>query len=113
LRCESGNVTKDTGFNGKISFCIDKDLATLGEGVKQSFYFQISQNSRLPTDLLSFKPDEVIESLRSILGPFGSSFVEKTIVREIRREFSLEFEENLPLSSAIESARKKFLDISD
>jgi hypothetical protein len=110
---ESDSVKKDTGFNGKISSCIDKALDTLGSGVKQSFYYQISQSSRLPRDLLSFKPDEVIESLRQILGPTGSSFIEKLIVREISCEFALEFEDNQPLHSAIESARKKFLDVSD
>jgi hypothetical protein len=101
---------EETGFNGRISACIDRALDLLGEGVKRSFYFQISERYKLPVDQFSKRPEEVIDHLREILGPGGSSMVEVLIVKEIREEFSLEPNNKAGLRMTIEDARKKFLD---
>jgi len=103
----------DQGFNGKISRCIGRALDALGEGVKQSLYFQIQQKYHLDKEEIPFKPEEVIERLREILGPTGSSFVERILAREIRNEFQLDFKEGRPLSAVIKEAKEKFLDVSD
>jgi hypothetical protein len=103
----------DKGFNGKISQCLDKALDTLGQDVKIAFYYQIEEKYHVPRGQIPTKPKEAIEYLRAILGATGYSFVEKLIVREIQKMFGLEFKGNLPLTSAISEARKKFLNISD
>jgi hypothetical protein len=105
--------TEDKGFNGKIFQCIDKALDTFGEGVKLSFYYQIEKQYSVPKEKIPFKPNEIIEYLRLILGPTGSSFVEKLIVGEIRNMFGLGFEGNMPLTTVIREARKKFLSVTD
>jgi hypothetical protein len=104
---------EDKGFNGKISQCIDKALDSLGEGVKQSLYYQIGKKYKLPIDQIAVKPEEVIEHLRAILGPGGSSVIERLIVREIRNVFGLEFRKGVSLSEAIQEARTKFLNVED
>ncbi len=103
----------DRGFNGEISRCIEKALDSLGEGVKQSFYFQIKEKYDLPKEQFASRPTEIIEHLEEILGPTGSSVVERLIVREIRNMFGLEFRENVSLSEAIQQARARFLKVSD
>ena len=102
----------DKGFNGKISQCIDRALDSLGEGVRQSLYYQIENKNHISRETVATKPEVVIEYLRTILGPSGSSIVEKLIIREIRRTFGLEFAGNSSLTSVINEARQKFLDVS-
>ena len=102
----------EKGFNGKISRCIDRALDSLGAGVRQSLYFQIERKFHVQKGELEHKPSEVIEHLQEILGPTGSSFVEKLLIREIRKEFDLEFEQEQSLDSVIAHARRKFLDVS-
>lgn len=103
----------DKGFNCKVSQCIEKALDSLGAGVRQSFYFQIIEKHDLPREQFAIRPSEVIKHLEEILGPTGSSLVERLIVREIRTEFALEFREGVSLSEAIQQARTKFLDVTD
>jgi hypothetical protein len=102
----------DKGFNGKVSQCIEKALNTLGEGVKQSLYYQMERRYHLSKETFLVNPEAVIESLREFLGPIGSSLVERLIIVEIRKEFKLEFRENLPLSKVIDEARAKFLNVA-
>ncbi len=90
-----------------------KSLDSLGEGVKQSLYYQIGKKYKLPIDQIAVKPEEVIEHLRAILGPGGSSVIERLIVREIRNVFGLEFRKGVSLSEAIQEARTKFLNVED
>jgi len=103
----------EKGFNGKISECIEKALDSLGEGIKQSFYYQINEKYHLPKEQFASRPAEIIQHLEEILGPTGSSVVERLIVREIRIKFGLEFRENVNLSEAIQQARTKFLNVAD
>jgi hypothetical protein len=103
----------EKGFNAKISQCIGRALDSLGEGIKQSLYYQIQQKYNLPREQITFKPREVIKHLEQILGATGSLFVEKLIIREIRNSFELEFECNIPLTTVIIEARKKFLNVSE
>ena len=71
----------DRGFNGEISRCIEKALDSLGEGVKQSFYFQIKREDYLPKEQFASRPTEIIEHLEQIPVPTGSSVVERLIVK--------------------------------
>ncbi len=107
------SFSEDKGFNGKISQCIDKALDSLGEGVKQSFYYQIEERFQLPKDEFASRPEDVIEDLREILGPTGSSSVERLIVKEIRKEFGLDSSDQAALSVVINEARRKFLHIAE
>ncbi len=104
---------EDKGFNGKISQCIDKALDSLGDGIRQSLYYQISKKYKLPMEQIVVKPDEVIEHLQQILGPTGSSFVQKLIIREISNAFGLEFRAGVSLPDAIQQARTKFLNVEE
>jgi len=103
----------DKGFNGKISQCIDKALDTFGEGVKESLYYQIKKQYNVPREQFVSRPAEIIEDLEKFLGPTGSKFIEKLVVREIGKSFGLKFDENTSLSTAINEARNKFLNGAD
>ena len=72
-----------------------------------------SKTSRAAKEQFAAKPLEIIERLQAILGPTGSSVVDRLIVREIRNKFGLEFRENTSLSDAIQQARTKFLNVAD
>jgi hypothetical protein len=85
----------------------------MGEGVTQSFYYRIEREYGLSKEEMASKPEVVIEHLRQILGPAGTALVERLIVREIRKDFGLDFKENLPLSTALRQARTKFLNVAD
>ena len=102
----------DKGFNGKISQCIDRALDTFGEGVKRSLYYQMETKYHLSRQVAAVKPELVIELLRIILGPTGSSLIERLIVREIRITFELNFGGNSTLEAVMKEARQKFLDVS-
>ena len=99
----------ERGFNGKIFDCIDRALDTLGEGVKQSLYYQIENRFHIPRDEFASRSPEIIDHLKQILDIGGSSMLERLIVREIRKEFKLDYQKDLPLASVIQEARSKFL----
>ena len=103
----------DKGFNGKISQCIDRALDAFGEGVKESLYYQIKKQYDVPREQFASRPAEIIEDLEKFLGPTGSQFVERLVVREISKSFGLKFGENTSLSTAINEARNKFLNAAD
>ena len=67
---------------------------------------------KFPRQEFVTEPTLLLDHLKEILGPVGSSVMERLIVREIRTAFSLDFKSNLPISTVISEARKKFLDIS-
>ncbi len=103
----------DKGFNGKICQCIDRALDTFGEGVKRSLYYQMERKYHLSREILATKPEVVIELLRLILGPTGSSLIERLVVREIRIAFDLKLGGNSTLTDVMKEARQKFLDVSN
>ena len=102
----------EKGFNAKILECIERALDSLGEGVKQSFYFQVKEKFSLQNTNFVTNPELLIELLAEILGPAGSSFISQLLVREIKKSFDLRDDRTLPLSTVIQDARRKFLDAS-
>jgi len=110
---ESDNIAGDTGFNAKIFRCIDDALLTLGADVRDSLYFQIQEKYKIPKEKLANHPLELIEHLEIILGATGSVFVERLVVREIRKSFGLPEKSGASLQTIIAEARSKFLDVAD
>jgi len=107
------SFAEEKGFNAKILECIDKALRNLGEGVQPAFYHQIEKKHNLPREQFVTKPIVIIEYLDELLGSTGSAILERLIVREVRKAFGLKDERNLPLSSIIEDAKRKFMGVSE
>ncbi|MFI5421919.1 MAG: hypothetical protein ACHQ1H_13200 [Nitrososphaerales archaeon] len=84
----------------------------MGADVRDSLYFQIQEKYKIPKEKLATHPLELIEHLEEILGVTGSSFVEKLIIREIRKSFDLNEKSPQPLELVIQEARSKFMDVS-
>lgn len=85
----------------------------MGVGVMQSLYYRIEREYGLPREQMASRPEAVIEHLKDILGPTGYALVERLIVKEIRKDFSLDFRENMPLTAALKQAKSKFLNVAD
>ena len=108
---QSLSFGEESGFNAKIFECIDKALDSLCEGVKPSFYHQIEEKYKLPKERFASRPLAIIEYLDRHLGPTGSAVVERLIVREVRKAFNLDGEKNLQLSTVINDAKRKFMNV--
>ena len=108
----SFSVDDDKGFNGTLFRCIDCALrSTLGEGSAQAMYFMIRDVSKKEIGYFESRPMEMLDYLHQLLGN-GYFGIERIIVREVRKSFSLD-ETEITLEGVIKRARAKFLNVSD
>ncbi len=81
----------------------------LGENAKGALLYQIAIKLKLDPKQLSSKSLEVAESLHTILGNQGYTFVEGLIIREIKVTFDIPLKDGSSFAQAVSEARQKFL----
>ena len=99
----------DTEFNIRILNCIDKVISSFGESPRSLLYYMIVNRCCLQKDDLPFKPLELSECLRKILGDAGGNLIEQLTITQIRSNFGITVRKGCSLAEAIEQARNRFL----
>jgi predicted transcriptional regulator len=102
----SSKITKST----RISDCIDRSLKKLGEGPAQIIYVTAGRSFGVGKDEIAAKPEQFEAAINRILGA-GGFILQRTIVKEIVREFGLDAEpSNLRLHEVIKEiiGKEKF-----
>ncbi len=89
-------------FRDRILTCIDRGLDHLGESVKHVIYWHLENKFGLKKSKIPDEPEEFIKGLGRMYGS-GVRTIEKSIVREIAKEFGIEADS---LVEAVKKARK-------
>ncbi len=103
------NPSQDKGFNARIIDCIDRALDVFGPGSRAAIYYQLTDIHGLSREDFQSRPSIMIDQLRQMLGKTGSVLIEKLIIKEIEKSFSLRPRTGTNLDLTIAEARKKFL----
>jgi hypothetical protein len=80
MRCWT--VPKTSEFNKLLASAIDEALNSLGESVKQSIYFHVERNFKLPRDKIPENLSEFQDGLEKIFGA-GSQYIEILIMKNL------------------------------
>ena|ERR1700730_2187001 len=70
--------------------CIERALDKFGSNAKQATYWALMTKDGVSWENILTNPDPLMRVLSEIFGAEGSSLVERQIVKEIKKDFSLE-----------------------
>jgi hypothetical protein len=70
--------------------CVDRALDKFGSNTKQATYWTLMTKEGISSDRIVQNPDAFSGILAEIFGEEGSKIVEKAIIKEIKKTFSLE-----------------------
>ncbi len=85
--------------------CVDRALDKFGSNTKQATYWTLMTKEGISSDRIASNPEALSRILQDIFGNEGSKIVEKAIVKEIKKAFSLENPSSYyNLSDALETA---------
>lgn len=99
----------DKGFHATLFDCVNEELiSVLGRDSVLTFYYLIRKRVNLREEEFAQKPIEVLEGLRSVLGEHGFRVVERGLLSNIKRSFSIK-EDCVTLRQSIELARRNYL----
>jgi hypothetical protein len=70
--------------------CVDRALDKFGSNTKQATYWTLMTKEGISSDRIVTNPDALVRILEEIFGVDGSKIVEKAIVKEIKKTFTLE-----------------------
>jgi hypothetical protein len=94
--------------------CIERALDKFGSNAKQATYWALMTKEGVSWENILTNPDPLMRVLSEIFGAEGSSLVERQIVKEIKRDFSLQnAASTYTISDALEIARKSMTGISE
>jgi hypothetical protein len=94
--------------------CIERALDKFGSNAKQATYWALMTKEGVSWENILTNPDPLMRVLSEIFGAEGSSLVERQIVKEIKRDFSLEnAASTYTISDALEIARRGMTGISE
>ncbi len=94
--------------------CVDRALDQFGSNAKQATYWALMTKEGISSDRIVSSPEALSRILAEIFGDDGSKIVEKTIVKEIKKVFSLESpSSSYKLDEALEGARREMTGISE
>jgi hypothetical protein len=94
--------------------CIERALEKFGSNAKQATYWALMTKEGVSWENILTKPDPLMRVLSEIFGVEGSSLVERQIVKEIKRDFSLvNAASTYTISDALEIARMSMTGISE
>jgi hypothetical protein len=104
-------MTKTNEFNKLLVSAIDEALTSLGESVKQSIYFHIEHNFKVPRDRI---PENVVEfqgGLEKIFGA-GAQYIEIIIMKNLHSKIGLPLKmksKQLEFAEYVDAAKEGFL----
>ncbi len=94
--------------------CIERALDKFGSNAKQATYWAIMTKEGISWDDIIANPDPLMRVLAEIFGEDGSKLVEREMVKEIKKEFSLENpSRTYAISDALEISRKSLTGVSE
>lgn len=70
--------------------CVDRALDKFGSNTKQATYWTLMTKEGISSDRVVSNPEALSRILQEIFGVDGSKIVEKAIVKEIKKTFTLE-----------------------
>ena len=104
-------MAKTNEFNKLLVSAIDEALNSLGESVKQSIYFHIEHNFKVPRDRI---PENVVEfqgGLEKIFGA-GAQYIEIMIMKNLHSKLGLPLKmksKQLEFAEYVDAAKEGFL----
>ena len=94
--------------------CIERALDKFGSNAKQATYWALMTKEGISWDNIVNTPEPLMRILAEIFGEDGSGLVEREIVKEIKKVFTLENPSSTyTISDALEIARKGLTGISE
>ena len=87
-----------------IADCVDRALDSFGRGTRDMIYMRLQSENKFSREDVIYKPDEFKEHLE-LMFITGSKLFERTIARELAREFRMELNSNFDLVGAIQQAK--------
>ena len=94
--------------------CIERALDKFGSNAKQATYWALMTKEGVSWENILTNPEPLKRVLSEIFGAEGSSLVERQIVEEIKKEFSLEnAASTYSISNAFEIARENMTGMSE
>jgi len=94
--------------------CVDRALDKFGSNTKQATYWALMTKEGISSDSIVSNPEALSRILAEIFGEDSSKIVEKTIIKEIKKVFSLENPSSYySLDDALEIARRDMPGISE
>ena len=105
-------MVKDREFNQKVTDCIDRAFASLGDSIELVLYLTLEKDFGISKEEVPTKLDSLSEVLKRIFGSSGRDFMVKLISEELIGEFDLpppEAEEEKSVAALLEMAREKYL----
>ena len=88
-----------------LADCIDRALDSFGRGTRDMIYTRLQSESKFSREDVVFRPEEFKTYLEAMFVS-GSKLFERTITKEIAREFRIELISNFDLVGAIEGAKQ-------
>jgi hypothetical protein len=88
-----------------IADCIDRALDGFGRGTRDMIYMRMQTENKFTREDTIYKPDEFKTHLEGMFVT-GSKLFERSITREIAREFRMELQSNFDLVGAIQGAKE-------
>jgi len=93
--------------------CVDRALDKFGSNTKQATYWALMTKEGISSDSIVSNPEALSRILAEIFGEDSSKIVEKTIIKEIKKVFSLENPSSYySLNDALEIATRDMPGIS-
>jgi len=94
--------------------CIERALDKFGSNAKQATYWTMMTKEGISWNEVIANTETLMRVLAEIFGEDGSKLVEREMVKEIKKEFSLEnHSRTYTISDALEIARKSLTGISE
>lgn len=98
------------GFHPTLFDCIDIALTTvLGKEAVSTFYYAISEKSKIPLFEFERNPTEILRHLEEILGVEAFKGLEKCIISNIQVVFQIQASDHVGLDKMIELAKESYL----
>jgi hypothetical protein len=104
-------LAKTTEFNKLLVTAIDEALNSLGESVKQSIYYHIEHNFKVPRDNIPENVAEFQGGLEKIFGA-GAQYIEIMIMKNLHSKIGLPLKmesKQLEFAEYVDAAKNGFL----
>ena len=88
-----------------IADCVDRALDSFGRGTRDMIYMRLQSENKFSREDVVYKPDE-FKAYLELMFITGSKLFERTIARELAREFQMQLNSNFDLVGAIQQAKE-------
>ncbi len=93
----------------EILQCIDRGLSTCGPSIRHATYWQLLVVFNLKASAIPARPEQFSNALEKIFGSGGAVMIERAIVKEIMKQFQIEYLKSTRFLYALEFVKGKEL----